>query len=82
MTYWLETMIKCFQSRIDAIESDRGVSIELCAVDVDVYDLIHAPKVVKAYSTYVQFKYDASSAAAALRRTGADSRDGGTHRPD
>lgn len=53
MTYWLETMIKCFQSRIDAIESDRGVSIELCAVDVDVYDLIHAPKVAKAYSTYV-----------------------------
>ncbi|ERG96949.1 MAG: hypothetical protein J07HQW2_03433 [Haloquadratum walsbyi J07HQW2] len=53
MTYWLETMIKCFQSRIDAIESDRGVSIELCAVDVDVYDLIHAPKVAKAYSTHV-----------------------------
>lgn len=81
-TYWLETIVKGFQSRIDSIERDVDISVELYAVDVDVDDLIHATEVADAYSTNVYFGYDASNAAAALRRMNADNRDGVTHRPD
>ena len=81
-TYWLETIVKGFQSRIDSIERDVDISVELYAVDVDVDDLIHATEVADAYSTNVYFWYDASNAAAALRRMNADNRDGVTHRPD
>lgn len=81
-TYWLETIVKGFQSRIDSIERDVDISVELYAVDVDVDDLIHATEVADAYSTNVYFGYDASNAVAALRRMNADNRDGVTHRPD
>jgi hypothetical protein len=57
-------------------------SVELYAVDVDVDDLIHATEVADAYAKDVFFGYDASNAAAAVRRMRADQRRGVTHRPD
>jgi hypothetical protein len=76
-TYWLETIAKGFQSLLET-----PFSIELYAVEVDVDDLIHATEVADAYADSVLFGYDASNAAAALRRMRADSREGATHRPD
>ncbi|RLM53664.1 hypothetical protein DVK02_12500 [Halobellus sp. Atlit-31R] len=79
-TYWLETIAKGFQSRLDRLETP--FSIELYAVDLDLDDLVHAADVAERYAADVHFGYDASTAAAAIRRKGADSRSGVTHRPD
>jgi hypothetical protein len=76
-TYWLETIAKGFESLLDV-----PFSVELYAVEVDVDDLIHATEVADAYGESVLFGYDASNAAAALRRMRAESREGVTHRPD
>ncbi|MGM0590265.1 MAG: hypothetical protein ACQETI_01330 [Halobacteriota archaeon] len=76
-TYWLETLAKGFQSALDV-----PFSIELYAVNVDVDDLIHATEVAEAYAEHVYFGYDASNAAATIRRMKADRREGVTHRPD
>jgi len=111
-TYWLETIAKGFNSRLDwapeGARSDAGgsaesgakrpagsdaaqpagsdaerpgtpFSIELYAVNVDVDDLIHATEVASAYAKDVLFGYDASNAAAALRRMRAETREGVTH---
>ncbi len=75
-TYWLETIAKGFESALS-----KPFSVELYAVDVDVDDLIHAAEVAEAYGKDVFFGYDASNAAAAVRRKGADAREGETHRP-
>ncbi len=79
-TYWLETIAKGFESRLD----DLGVpfSVELYAVNVDVDDLIHATEVAREYASDVFLGYDASTAAAALRRMRADDREGKTHGDD
>ncbi|QLG61712.1 glycoside hydrolase family 10 protein [Halorarum salinum] len=75
-TYWLETIAKGFESRLDGL--DVAFSVELYAVNVEIDDLIHATEVAEAYANEVFFGYDASQAAAALRRRRADSREGVT----
>ena len=70
-TYWLETIAKGFESRLET-----PFSIELYAVDVDIDNLIHAIEVASEYGESVLFGYDASNARAALRRMDADTRDG------
>ncbi|WP_411968515.1 hypothetical protein [Haloferax sp. YSSS75] len=79
-TYWLETIARGFVSLLDPYDVD--LSIELYAVDVDVDDLIHALEVADEYANDVLFGYDASNAAATLRRMTADGRDGKTFRPE
>ncbi|SFR41835.1 hypothetical protein [Halogeometricum limi] len=81
-TYWLETIAKGFQSLLEPL--DTPFAIELYAVDAEMEldDLIHATEVAEAYAENVFFGYDASNAAAALRRKRADEQDGVTHRPD
>lgn len=70
-TYWLETIAKGFESRLET-----PFSIELYAVDVDIDDLLHATEVAEEYGESVFYGYDASNARAALRRRDADGRDG------
>ena len=81
-TYWLETIVKGFRSLLDPL--DVPFAIELYAVDAEMEldDLIHATEVAECYAENVFFGYDASNAAAALRRKRADQQDGVTHRPD
>ena len=79
-TYWLETIAKGFESLLTG--TDTPFSVELYAVDVDLDDLIHAARVAEEYGEHVYFGYDASNAAAAIRRKGADAKAGVTHRPD
>jgi hypothetical protein len=79
-TYWLETIAKGFETRLADLPVD--VSIELYAVNVDVDALVHATEVAAAYGTDVLFGYDASNAAAALRRMRADAQEGKTHTPE
>jgi hypothetical protein len=79
-TYWLETIAKGFESRLADLDVD--VSIELYAVNVDVDDLVHATEVAAEYATDVLFGYDASNAAAALRRMRADAEEGKTYTPE
>ncbi|WP_380678106.1 hypothetical protein [Salinigranum sp. GCM10025319] len=79
-TYWLETIAKGFETRLADLDVD--FSIELYAVNVDVDDLIHATEVAAAYGNDVLFGYDASNAAAALRRMRADAEEGRTFTPD
>ena len=87
-TYWLETIARGFRSRLGGDYDVHGAppetpfSLELYAVNVDVDDLIHATDVAETYAKDVFFGYDASNAAAALRRKDADGRDGEVHRPD
>ena len=76
-TYWLETIAKGFESALST-----PFSVELYAVNVDVDNLVHAAEVAEAYAKDVFFGYDASNAAAALRRKRADAREGETHRPE
>ncbi len=78
-TYWLETIAKGFRSLLEP--SGTPFSIELYAVDVDLDDLLHATEVAETYAENVYFGYDASNAAAAIRRKGADAQPGVTHRP-
>lgn len=86
-TYWLETIARGFRSLLggdydlDGEMPETPFSIELYAVNVDVDELVHATEVAETYSREVFFGYDASQAAAALRRKQADDRDGETHRP-
>ncbi|SFL14471.1 hypothetical protein SAMN04487950_2710 [Halogranum rubrum] len=82
-TYWLETIAKGFNSLLNWSPDDPDAegtpfSIELYAVDVDIDDLIHATEVADAYAKDVFFGYDASNAAATLRRMKADEQEGKT----
>lgn len=79
-TYWLETIASGFESLLAG--TDTPFSVELYAVDVGLDDLIHATRVAEEYGNDVYFGYDASNAAAAIRRKGADARSGVTHGPD
>ena len=76
-TYWLETIAAGFA---DELEAPFGV--ELYAVDQDVDDLIAAAETVHPYADHVYFGYDASTAAAAIRRQRADDQRGVSHRPE
>ena len=79
-TYWLETIARGFVSLLDPYDAD--FSVELYAVDVDVDNLVHAIEVADEYAKDVLFGYDASNAAATLRRMTADGQDGKTFRPE
>jgi hypothetical protein len=79
-TYWLESLARGFRSRLATLAAE--FSVELYAVDVDVDALVHAAEVAEAYAANVYFGYDASRAAAAVRRKRADARGGVTHRPE
>ncbi|WP_232701869.1 hypothetical protein [Halobacterium wangiae] len=72
-TYWLETIASGFQDALDA-----PLSIELYAVNVDVENLVHAAEVADEYAKDVFFGYEASNSRAALRRMGAEEREGKT----
>jgi len=76
-TYWLETIAKGFESRL--ADADTRLGIELYAVDVDVDALGHATAVAETYADAVYFGYDASNAAATIRRLRADQREGVSH---
>lgn len=87
-TYWLETIAKGFQSLLDwspeRADSSEGTpfSVELYAVNVDIDDLVHATEVADAYAKDVFFGYDASNAAATIRRVKADEQEGKSFGPD
>ncbi|WP_251330569.1 hypothetical protein [Haloplanus pelagicus] len=76
-TYWLETIARGFESRLAGLES--RLAIELYAVEVDVDALVGATAVAEASADAVYFGYDASNAAAAIRRMQADRREGVSH---
>ncbi|WP_251343438.1 hypothetical protein [Haloplanus halophilus] len=79
-TYWLETIVKGFESRLSELDPD--LAVELYAVDVDVDALVNATEVAETYADAVYFGYDASNAAAAVRRMRADRREGVSHGAD
>ena len=79
-TYWLETIAKGFESRLAG--RDTRLGIELYAVEVDIDALAHATEVAEAYADGVYFGYDASNAAATIRRLQADRQEGVTHGDD
>jgi len=87
-TYWLESIARGFRTRLggdydpDGADPETPFSIELYAVDVDVDALIHATEVAERYAADVFFGYEASQAAATIRRKRADDRDGEVHRPE
>jgi hypothetical protein len=76
-TYWLETIAKGFESRLADVDARLG--IELYAVEVEIDALVHATEVAAAYADAVYFGYDASNAAAAIRRLRADRQEGVSH---
>jgi len=79
-TYWLETIAKGFESRL--VDAESRLGIELYAVEVDVDALADATTVAEAYADAVYFGYDASNAAATIRRLRADRREGVSHGDD
>jgi hypothetical protein len=81
-TYWLESLAKGFETRLDDAGFGGRLAVELYAVDVDLDALVRATEVAEAYADDVFFGYDASNGTAALRRMRADAREGATHRPD
>jgi hypothetical protein len=76
-TYWLETITAGFQDLLDV-----PFSVELYAVDVEVENLVHAAEVADEYATDVFFGYQATNARAALRRMGAEEREGESFGPE
>jgi hypothetical protein len=81
-TYWLETIAGGFETLLEAEADGTPFAVELYAVDVDVDALIHATEVAGETAANVYFGYDASTAAAAVRRMRADEREGAEYRPD
>ena len=79
-TYWLESLARGFQSRLADLPVE--FSVELYAVQVEIDQLLHAAEVAREYAKNVFFGYEASNAAAALRRMRAERRDGVEHAPD
>ncbi|SEV88456.1 hypothetical protein [Halobacterium jilantaiense] len=75
-TYWIETIASGFEDALSA-----PFSVELYAVNVDVENLLHAAEVAEEYGEDVYFGYEASNARAALRRRGAEERDGKSFGP-
>jgi hypothetical protein len=75
-TYWVETIASGFRDALSA-----PFSVELYAVNVDVDNLLHAAEVADEYGEDVYFGYEASNARAALRRLGAEDREGESFGP-
>ena len=65
----------------DGTAAQTPLSVELYAVNVDIDDLVHATEVAEAYADDVLFGFDASNAAATIRRLRADRREGVTYGP-
>ncbi|MFB6097283.1 MAG: hypothetical protein ABEJ74_07845 [Haloferacaceae archaeon] len=76
-TYWLESIASGF-----ADELDQPFGVELYAVEQDIDALIAASEAVDPYADHVYFGFDASTAAAAIRRKGADAREGVSYGPE
>lgn len=76
-TYWLESITAGFA---DALDAPFGV--ELYAVDQEIDSLIAATETVDDYADHVYYGYDASTAAATIRRKRADARDGVSFGPE
>jgi hypothetical protein len=78
-TYWLKTIAKGFESRLDGLETP--FSVELYAVDVDLDDLAKAADVAGHYGESVLFGYDGAAARGVVRRIQADASGGETYTP-
>jgi len=76
-TYWLEALASGFADALPA-----PFTAELYAVNLDVEALVTATEVAAAYADDVCYGFDASTARAAIRRRGAEDREGATHRLD
>mgnify|MGYP006993519672 CR=1 FL=1 len=75
-TYWIEALATGFRDRIDALESDVDLGIELYAANVEVEALSRATDVAGAYADAVYFGYESGTARAVLRRRRAEEREG------
>jgi hypothetical protein len=80
-TYWLETIASGFETLLSTEADGAPLSVELYAVNVDVDALVHATEVAESVADHVYFGYDASTAAAALRRMRADREEGAEFHP-
>lgn len=76
-TYWLETIAAGFADELDA-----PFGVELYAVEQEIDDLIDAMEAVEPHADHVYFGYDATTAAAAIRRQQATQRRGVSHGPE
>lgn len=76
-TYWLETIAAGFADELDA-----PFGIELYAVEQDIDSLIDAAEAVEGFADHVYYGFDASTAAAAIRRKQADAREGVSFGPE
>lgn len=76
-TYWLETITAGF-----ADELDVPFGAELYAVEQEIDDLIDATEAVEPYADHVYYGYDATTAAATIRRQQASRQRGVSHGPE
>jgi hypothetical protein len=75
-TYWIESLAAGFRERVDALEHDLDLAIELYAANVEVDALLRATDVAEASADAVYFGYESGTARAALRRRRAEEREG------
>jgi hypothetical protein len=73
-TYWIESIARGFQDRLDA-----PFAVELYAIDIELDNLVHAADVADEYAERVLLGYQAGNARALIRRIRADERDGVSH---
>jgi hypothetical protein len=76
-TYWIESIARGFQDRLDA-----PFAVELYAIDIELDNLVHAADVADEYAERVLLGYQAGNARALIRRIWADERDGVSHGAD
>jgi hypothetical protein len=76
-TYWIESIARGFQDRLDA-----PFAVELYAIDIELDNLVHAADVADEYAERVLLGYQAGNARALIRRIRADERNGVSHGAD
>jgi len=76
-TYWIESIARGFQDRLDA-----PFAVELYAIDIELDNLVHAADVADEYAERVLLGYQAGNARALIRRIRADERNGVSHGTD
>jgi len=76
-TYWIESIARGFQDRLDA-----PFAVELYAIDIELDNLVHAADVADEYAERVLLGYQAGNARALIRRIWADERNGVSHGAD
>jgi hypothetical protein len=76
-TYWIESIARGFQDRLDA-----PFAVELYAINIELDNLVHAADVADEYAERVLLGYQAGNARALIRRIQADERDGVSHGGD